>query len=93
MIPYLDDVELTVALANIGAMLRPGGVLLHNETRPLVGDVTTEIALPMTHSRTAVIATVGSAPPLYDSVYLHTKAGSPALLRALRLFSVASCCF
>jgi hypothetical protein len=75
--PYLDDVQLTLALTNIAAMLRPGGVLLHNEARALIGEVTGELALPLTHSRTAVIATVrGSATPLYDSVFVHVKARS-----------------
>jgi hypothetical protein len=75
--PYLDDVELTLALANIAAILAPGGVLLHNEARPLVGDVTGELDLPLTHSRTAVLATVrGAATPLYDRVFIHLKGTS-----------------
>lgn len=72
--PYLDDVQLTLALANIAAMLTPGGVFLHNEARALVGEVTGELNLPLTHSRTAVVATVrGSATPLYDSVFIHVN--------------------
>jgi len=72
--PYLDDVELTLALANIAAILAPGGVLLHNEARPLVGDVTGELALPLTHTRTAALATVrGAATPLFDRVFIHVK--------------------
>jgi SAM-dependent methyltransferase len=72
--PYLDDVELTLALANIAAILAPGGLLLHNEARPLVGDVTNELELPLTHTRTATLATVrGSATPLYDRVFIHVN--------------------
>jgi predicted TPR repeat methyltransferase len=72
--PYLDDVELTLALANIAAILAPGGILLHNEARPLVGELTSELDLPLTHSRTAVLATVrGSATPLYDRVFIHVN--------------------
>lgn len=72
--PYLNDTELTLALANVAAALRAGGVLLHNEARPLIGDVTTELLLPLTHSRTAIIATVrGSSAPLYDRVFVHVK--------------------
>ena len=79
--PYLDDLSLALALANIAAMLAPGGVLLHNETRPLVGDLTRELGLPLLHARTAVIATVrGAATPLYDSISVHVANGqqSPA---------------
>ncbi len=75
--PYMSDVELTLALANIAAMLGPGGVLIHNEPRALVGDVTAELGLPLTYSRTAVIATVEGAPaPLYDNVFVHVKTRS-----------------
>lgn len=83
--PYLSDVELTLALANIAAMLAPGGVLLHNEPRPLVGEVTADLDLPVTHSRTAVLATVqGAATPLYDSVFVHVKGRSPRSVWAWR---------
>ena len=72
--PYFNDVELVLALANIAAMLEPGGVLIHNEPRALAREVTAELGLPVTHSRTAVIATVeGSATPLYDSVFVHVR--------------------
>ncbi len=73
--PYLDDVSLAMALANIAAMLAPGGVLLHNESRPLLGELTTELGLPVAYTRTAIIATVRGAPPLYDSVFVHRKGG------------------
>ena len=71
--PYLDDVSLAMALANIAAMLAPGGILLHNEPRPLLGELATELGLPLAHARTAIIATVRGAPPLYDSVFVHRK--------------------
>jgi hypothetical protein len=74
ILPYFDDVELMLALGNIASMLAPGGVFLHNEPRPLVGDVTAAIGLPFEQSRQAVIATVRNAPgPLVDSVWLHRK--------------------
>ena len=70
--PYLDDRALMLALVNVTAMLAPNGVLLHNESRPLVQDVAKELNLSLVHSRTGVIATVrGSTTPLYDSVFLH----------------------
>ena len=71
--PYLDDVSLALALTNIAAMLAPGGILLHNEPRPLLGELTTELGLPLAHARTAIIATVRGAPPLYDSAFVHRK--------------------
>ena len=55
-------------------MLAPGGVFLHNEARPVVGDLTAAVGLPFEQSRHVVIATVrGAQSPLYDSVYLHRK--------------------
>ncbi len=74
ILPYFDDVELTLALTNIARMLAPGGVFLHNEPRPLIGDVTTALGLSFDQARQAVIATVSNAPgPLVDSVWLHRK--------------------
>lgn len=73
ILPYFDDAELSLAMANIAAMIAPGGVFLHNEARPLIGDLTTALDLPLTQSRHATIATVRDAPPLFDSVFLHRK--------------------
>jgi hypothetical protein len=78
ILPYFDDVDLMLALGNIASMLTPGGVFLHNELRPLLGDVTSAIGLPFQQSRQAVIATVRNAPgPLVDSVWLHRKVANP----------------
>jgi hypothetical protein len=71
--PYMDDVALAMALANISAMLAPGGILLHNERRPLMKDLTAELEIPLAHSRAAIIAAVRGAPPLYDNVFVHRK--------------------
>jgi hypothetical protein len=73
--PYLDDTALTMALSNIASMLGPGGVLLHNEPRPLVGIVTSDAGLPFEQARTATIAAVRGAAPLADSVFMHVKRG------------------
>jgi hypothetical protein len=73
VLPYLDDRELTMALANIAAMLAPGGTLLHNEARAEVGAITSALGLPLVQSRTAVLATLREAPPLYDSVFIHVR--------------------
>ena len=40
ILPYFNDVELVLAMTNIAAMLAPGGIFLHNEARPLLGDIT-----------------------------------------------------
>ena len=76
--PYLDDLSLAMALANIAAMLAPGGILLHNEPRPLMGELTAELGMPLTNARTAIIATVRGAPPLYDSAFVHRKSSTQA---------------
>jgi hypothetical protein len=74
VLPYFDDVELTLAMANVAGMLAPGGVFLHNEARPLMQDVTAAVGLPFEQSRHAIIAAVrGAAAPLFDSVWLHRK--------------------
>jgi hypothetical protein len=73
ILPYFDDRQLGLAAANISAMLVPGGVFLHNEARPILGDLTTALGLPFEQSRRTVIATVTGAAPLGDSVFLHVK--------------------
>jgi hypothetical protein len=74
VLPYFDDLELALAMSNIAAMMAPGGVLLHNEGRPILGDITTAVRLPFEQSRHVTIATVrGATAPLADSVFLHRK--------------------
>ncbi len=75
--PYFDDDGLALALSNIASMLGPGGVLLHNEARPALHDISAALGLPPSHSRHAVIATVKGAPPLGDSVWLHERQAPP----------------
>ncbi|HEX2341550.1 MAG TPA: hypothetical protein VHI98_13820 [Vicinamibacterales bacterium] len=70
--PYLSDAELLLALTNLTAMLAPGGVLLHNEPRPILAEATSALRLALLHSRSVVIATVaGGESPLYDSIWMH----------------------
>jgi hypothetical protein len=74
--PYLSDRDLLLAATNVAAMLSPGGVLLHNEPRPLLAQAMHALGLAMLHSRSAVIANVdGAKSPLYDAVWLHRAAG------------------
>jgi hypothetical protein len=78
ILPYFDDAALMLAMSNVAGMLAPGGVLLHNEARPLLGDVTNALGLPFEQSRHVIIASVRGAPaPLFDSVWLHRKAKTP----------------
>jgi len=74
ILPYFDDPQLALAASNIAAMLAPGGVFLHNEARPVLGELTAAVGLPFEQSRHAVIAMVKGAPaPLFDSVFLHVR--------------------
>jgi hypothetical protein len=74
ILPYFDHIELMLALANISAMLSPGGVLLHNELRPGLPEDAAAAGLPVEQSRQVIVATVKGAPPLVDTVWLHRKA-------------------
>jgi chemotaxis methyl-accepting protein methylase len=74
ILPYFDDQQLALAASNIAAMLAPGGLFLHNEARPILGELTAAFGLSFEQSRHAVIATVAGAPaPLFDSVFLHVR--------------------
>lgn len=73
ILPYFDDTELALALSNIAAMLSPGGILLHNETRPALREIASAAGLPLEQARQAPIAEVPGAPPLADTVFLHRR--------------------
>jgi SAM-dependent methyltransferase len=85
ILPYFDDAQLMLAMANIARMLAPGGVFLHNEPRPPLGEITEALGMPYEQSRQVIIAEVRGtggerqphpAVPLGDSVWLHRKAAS-----------------
>jgi hypothetical protein len=71
--PYLSDPELIVAIANIAAVLAPGGALIHNEPRPLLQSTAASIGLPAIHARSVLIATVPGGQDLYDAIWIHQK--------------------
>jgi len=72
VLTYFDDPQLALALANITAMLRPGGYLIHNESRAGLVEIASASGLSLVHQRTAVLG--GSqARPLYDTVWVHRK--------------------
>lgn len=71
--PYLSDPELIVAIANIAAVLAPGGALIHNEPRPLLQSTAAYVGLPAVHARSVLIATVPGGTDLYDAIWIHQK--------------------
>ncbi len=74
ILPYFDDTQLTLATSNIAAMLGPGGVFMHNEPRPVLGDITEAVGLRFEQLRRVTLASVtGAAGPLTDVVMLHRK--------------------
>jgi hypothetical protein len=76
ILPYFDDTALMLALTNIRAMLAPGGIFMHNESRPLLGELTDAIGLSFEQARQVTIASVRGAPPLADTIWLHRKSRS-----------------
>jgi hypothetical protein len=73
ILPYFGKIELALALSNIASMLAPGGVLLHNDTRPEVQEDAAAAGLSVEQSRQVTIATVKGAPPLADTIVLHRR--------------------
>jgi Nodulation protein S (NodS) len=72
VLPYLSDGELLLATGNIFGMLNPGGILIHNEPRPLLAQALLALRMPLLQARSGVVATVDdSATPLYDAVWMH----------------------
>ena len=71
VLPYFTNEELAFALANVRAMLADDGVLLHNEPRPILSELSPAAGLPLLQGRTVTLATVAGGPPLYDTVWLH----------------------
>jgi hypothetical protein len=76
VLTYFDDRQLALALSNIHAMLRPGGYLLHNESRAGLVDTAARLGLPLLHTRTAILRGPASK-PLYDTLWLHQKTRTP----------------
>lgn len=80
---YFGDTELALALANIASMLRDGGYLVHNETRPVLAGLADTQGLKPVHLRSVLIAapartraSAGATEPagsLYDTLWIHRK--------------------
>ena len=75
ILPYFDDTQLMLAMSNVAAMLAPGGMFLHNEPRPILGDITEAVGLRFEQLRRVTIASVMDGAPLTDVVMLHRKSG------------------
>ena len=74
ILPYFDDTQLSLAMSNVAAMLAPDGIFLHNEPRPVLGDITEAVGLHFEQLRRVTIASIpGGAAPLTDVVMLHRK--------------------
>ena len=72
VLTYFPDPQLTLALANIQAMLRPGGYFLHNELRPSLEALAISLALPPIQGRTLEVVK-GARRPLLDAFVLHVR--------------------
>jgi hypothetical protein len=71
--PYFETgLELPLALANLAAMIRPGGYLIHNELSIATAPIFTVVGLPMIQARTMTIATT-ARDPLFDGVAVHRR--------------------
>ena len=62
---YFNREELTLAVTNIAAMLRPGGYLLHNEVRPELEGVAAPAGLEKVLTRTVRVAKQTDAFAIY----------------------------
>jgi len=73
ILPYFDDTQLMLAMSNVAAMLAPDGIFMHNEPRPVLGDITEAVGLQFEQLRRVTIASVSNGAPLTDVVMLHRK--------------------
>jgi hypothetical protein len=65
-----------LAMSNVGSMLAPDGIFLHNEPRAILGDITASLGFPFEQSRQVVIANQGGGAPLVDTLFTHRKTPS-----------------
>lgn len=74
---YLDDTELALALANVARALRPGGCLLHNDSRFAARLFGEAAGLPALHYESLVLTAAGPGEQL-DRIVVHCRGKSPA---------------
>ncbi|MGV3519535.1 hypothetical protein [Luteitalea sp.] len=56
VLAYLDDAALVAAAGMLAVSLRPGGVLLHNETRDLMALASADAGMPMVQARSVAFS-------------------------------------
>ena len=69
---YLDDVELALALANFAQALRPGGCLLHNDSRFAARLFGEAAGIPVTYFQAVQLGTRGGREQV-DRIVVHCK--------------------
>ena len=69
---YFNTDELGLALSNIAAMLGPGALLLHNELRADLDELSAAAGLEPVQART-VRVTDGRRTPLFDAFAIYRK--------------------
>jgi hypothetical protein len=74
---YLDDAELLLAMNNVGSMLNPGGIFLHNDARFQANLFGKACGLPAVQFG-EIVLDPGHRPPLTDRYVLHEH-GPPRL--------------
>lgn len=67
---YANDGELALAMTNIRAMLNPGGIFLHNDTRPEVETYARLLEMPIFDAR---VIRLSAQRKLYDTVVVHER--------------------
>jgi len=72
LLVYLDDLELAVALANLSGALKPGGCLLHNDSRFAARPLGLAASLPVVHFQPVSIGTRQGREQL-DRIVVHCK--------------------
>jgi hypothetical protein len=73
ILPYFGGVELTLAVSNIAGMIAPGGVFLHNDTRPAVQEDAAAAGLAPEQLREVSIATIAGEAALGSKKELARK--------------------
>jgi SAM-dependent methyltransferase len=65
---YFDDRELLLAMTNLRAMLKDGGVLIHNDPRGKVEEYGKALGMPVADAR---MVRLSKRRQLYDTVVMH----------------------
>jgi SAM-dependent methyltransferase len=72
VLTYFDDRQLALAMSNMARMLRPGGYLLHNESRAGLVETADRLGLSLLHTRSTILGGPEER-PFYDVIWLHQR--------------------